>query len=55
MAMGAILVPPAIVLGVLAARQSRRDAAVRDFRVETDRSPRRTKVALAPAGVVLHF
>ncbi|MFY0539146.1 hypothetical protein [Nannocystis pusilla] len=34
---GGILLPPAIVLGVLAARQSRRDSAVRDFNVTTHR------------------
>ncbi len=34
---GAALVPPAIVLGVLAGRQARRDSAVRDFNIETGR------------------
>lgn len=34
---GAVLVPPAIVLGVLAGRQARRDSAVREFQVTTAR------------------
>ena len=55
MSMGAIVAPAAIVLAVLAGKQSRRDAAVRDFRVETDRGPGRPNVALAPTGLVLHF
>jgi hypothetical protein len=55
MAMGGILLPPAIVLGVLAGKQARRDTAVRDFNVETDRRPRRPNVAVAPTGVVLRF
>lgn len=38
---GLALVPPAIVLGVIAGRQARRDSAARDFSVETGR-PRAT-------------
>ena len=34
---GALLVPPAVVLGVLAGRQARRDSALRDFNVKTGR------------------
>lgn len=35
--MGGLLAPPAIVLGVLAGRQARRDAKRRDFEIETQR------------------
>ncbi|MDC0669398.1 hypothetical protein [Nannocystis radixulma] len=42
---GAILVPPAIVLGVLAARQSRRDSALRQFNTTTHRPRRDFSVA----------
>jgi hypothetical protein len=55
MAMGGILLPPAIVLGVLAGKQARRDSTVRDFNVETDRRPRRPNVAVAPTGLVVRF
>jgi hypothetical protein len=43
---GAIVLPPAIVLCVLAGKQARRDSAARDFNVET-RRPRAT-VGLTP-------
>ncbi len=43
---GAIVLPPAIVLCVLAGKQARRDSAARDFKVET-RGPRAT-VGLTP-------
>jgi hypothetical protein len=52
MAMGGLLAPPAIVLGVLALRQSRRDSATRDFNVETSR-PRQRRVAVAVAPTYL--
>ena len=45
---GALLVPLAIVLGVLAGRQARRDSALRDFNVRTGR-PRAT------LGVTPHY
>lgn len=48
MAMGGILVTPAIVLGVLAFRQSRHDSSARDFNVETDRPRPRRSLAVAP-------
>lgn len=43
---GLALVPPAIVLGVIAGRQARRDSAARDFSVETGR-PRAT-IGMSP-------
>ncbi len=44
---GAALVPPGVVLGVLAAKQARHDSAVRRFEIDAGRPPRAT-VRLAP-------
>jgi hypothetical protein len=48
MATGGLLAPAAIVLGVLAFRQARRDSATRDFNVEADRPRPRPSLAVAP-------
>jgi len=61
MTAGGVLIPPAIVLGVLSARQTRRDAAVRDLEIETGRS--RARLVIGPqfvrsgggAGLTLRF
>ena len=61
MVAGGVLIPPAIVLGVLSARQTRRDAAVRDLEIETGRP--RARLGIGPqfvrsgggAGLTLRF
>jgi hypothetical protein len=61
MTAGGVLIPPAIVLGVLSARQTRRDAAVRDLEIETGRA--RARLRIGPqfvrggggAGLTLRF
>ena len=61
MTAGGVLIPPAIVLGVLSARQTRRDAAVRDLEIETGRP--RARLGIGPqfvrsgggAGLTLRF
>jgi hypothetical protein len=61
MAAGGVLIPPAIVLGVLSARQKQRDAAVRDLEIETGRP--RARLRIGPqfvrggggAGLTLRF
>lgn len=44
MVAGGVLVPPAVALVVLSARQKRRDAAVRDLEIETGRARARLRV-----------
>lgn len=61
MTAGGLLIPPAIVLGVLSGRQTRRDAAVRDLEIETGR--KRARLGIGPqfvrggggAGLTLRF
>lgn len=61
MTAGGVLIPPAIALGVISARQTRRDAAVRDLEIETGRPRARLGIGLqfvrsgGGAGLTLRF